>query len=70
MDLIWNSKISVDSQQRNTKTKKKINNSEKMTNIAKKEKKREVLRLQTTLYGIVDSRSMVQSLRADLDNRS
>lgn len=41
MDLIWNSKISVDSQQRNTKTKKKINNSEKMTNIAKKEKKRE-----------------------------
>ena len=41
MDLIWNSKISVDSQQRNTKTKKKINNPEKMTNIAKKEKKRE-----------------------------
>ena len=29
-----------------------------------------LLRLQTTQYGIVDSRSMVQSLRADLDNRS
>ena len=29
-----------------------------------------LLRLQTTLYGIVDSRSMIQSLRADLDSRS